>query len=112
MTPFAVFLPDATLFGIHHGRAGLAVEGFLELRHVRDDSVGTVLFRRVRVYRGAEALGFVAGLAAPALSVAYEETLLGREAVDWVELLAFGVVLPSHVGEQQAPEVGDVFAER
>ena len=71
-------LPYTAAVLVHHGRAGLAVECFLKLGHVRDHAVRPVLFRRVRVDRGAEALSFIATLAAPALAVADEEALLRR----------------------------------
>ena len=50
--------------------------------------------------------------AAPALAVADEETLIGSEAFDRLELLTLGVVLPRQVGEQQAAQVGNIFAQR
>ena len=57
-------------------------------------------------------LRLVADLAAPALPVADEEALVGREAVDRVQRLGFGVILPRHVGQEQAAQVGDIFAQR
>ena len=85
---------------------------FLKLRHVRDNAVGTVFFRRVGIDCGPHPLGFIARLAAPALAVTDKEALVGREAVYGLERLAFGVVLPGFVGEQKAAEISDIFAQR
>src|SRR5580658_3751861 len=105
-------LPNSAAVFIHHGGAGLAVEGLLKFRHIRNHAVGAIFFWRVRVDGGAQALRFVAALAAPALAVADEEALVGRESVDRVERLALGVGLPCRVGENQSAEVGNIFAER
>src|SRR5437868_486994 len=96
----------------HHGRARLAVERLLKLGHVGDYAVGAVLLRRVRVDRGAQTLGFVTLVGAPALSVGDEEALLGCKVVDRLQVLALRVSFPGHVSKQQAPEIGYVLAER
>ena len=85
---------------------------FLKLRHIRDDAVGAVLLRRMRIDGGAQALGLVAGLSAPTLPVADKETLIGREAIDRLKLLALGIFLPREIGEQQPAEVGNILAQR
>src|SRR5206468_12642875 len=68
--------------------------------------------RRMRVDGSTQTFAFVAHLAAPALSVADKEALFGGEAFDRLELLILCVFLPGYVGEQQASEIRDVFAER
>ena len=66
----------------------------------------------MRIDRGAHALGFIARLAAPALPVADEETLIGREVVERLQILSLCIYLPRHVREQEATEIGYVLAQR
>lgn len=87
------------------------MEGLLKFGHVGDDAVRPVFFGGVGIDGGAEALGFVFRVAAPALSVTDEEALLGREVVERIKLLILGVLFPRHVGEQEAAEIGDIFTE-
>ena len=105
-------LPDTAGLGAHHGLAGFAREGFGEFRHVSDYSVNAVLFRRVGVGDGAGTLAFGAFFAAVPLGKADEETLLGGEASDGLELFSGGGGFPGVVGEGQAAQIGDVLAER
>src|SRR4051812_47771846 len=109
--PTLAFLPDSASFLWHHCRTWFAVEGLLKFRHVRNYAIGAVLFWGVRINGGIDAFGFVAGVFAPALSVADEEALLGSESVDRIKLLASSLILPGNVGQHQAAQVSDIFSQ-
>src|SRR6202034_2860607 len=59
----------------------------------------------------AQPLGLVAGFTAPAMTVAYEESLVRSETLDRLQVLSLGVVFPRHVGEDQPAEVGDILPQ-
>src|SRR5258706_5719680 len=86
---FAVELPDSADTLADHRLARFAMEGFAEFGHVGDDSVGAIFFGGVRVDSGTEALVFVPVIGAPALSVADEQSLSGRQVVGRIKLLIF-----------------------
>src|SRR5262249_32574532 len=54
----------------------------------------------------------IAHISTPALPVAHEEALLGSQAIDWFQLLAFSVFLPRHVSQDQATYISYIFAKR
>src|ERR1700686_5178984 len=87
------------------------MERLLKLGHVRDYAVDAVFFRGMRVYGGAQTLGLIPGLATPALAVADKEALLGREAIDRIQRLAFGVILPRRERQNQSAQIGDIFSQ-
>src|SRR3954463_15428093 len=77
-----VDLPDPAGGRGDHRVPGLAGEGALELGHVRDDAVGPVTARRMRVGQGTHPRRLIGDVLAPGLRPAEEEPLLGREAID------------------------------
>src|SRR5215204_4163427 len=107
-------LPNlAALVGrAHHRVAELALEGFGELRHVRERAVDAEATQRVRV--GGDPLARVlrSDVLRPDLRPAEEEPLLGREAGDGLRArLAFERLLVGRVGHGQAAEVSDRLAD-
>src|SRR5438477_779607 len=105
-------LPRPASVLIHHRQSCFAVKCFLKFRHIRDYAIGPEFFRRVRIDRGAQPFGLVTRLSAPALAVADEESLVGRETIEWFQFLILRVFLPRHVGQEKAAEIGDIFAQR
>jgi len=95
---------------VDHGLAGFAVEGFLELGHVGDDSVDAGDAWGVGIGDGADAEVFRAIVLAGPLGHADEKALVGRKAVDGCERLTFGLLFPGHVGDECAAEIGYVNA--
>ena len=95
-------LPDAAAWGVDHGLAGFAAEGFLELGHVGDYAVDAGEAWAVWVGDGADAEVFWALVFAGPLGHAYEEALVGSEAVYCCEGLAFGLLFPGDVGDECA----------
>src|SRR5579863_2967800 len=65
----------------------------------------------MRVDSSSQAFGFVARAGAPTLSVSDEETLLRRESFNRFQRLAFGIVLPCHVSQNQPAQIGNIFAQ-
>src|SRR5260370_37075056 len=78
---------------------------------MRPHAVGAEPRRRMRIDAGAQPLLLRAPAAAPALAVADEEALLGRQPVDRLELLAPRRLAPGLVGPEQTAEGGHVLAQ-
>src|SRR6185295_9724442 len=108
--PKSAASPDSASFLPHHGGAGLALEGLLKFRGIGDHPVGPIFVGGVGVDGGPHAFGLVTGVGTPGLPVANEETLLGCEAVNRLQLLAPGFVLPGHVSQYPTAQFGDIFA--
>src|SRR5713101_1103070 len=104
--------PYPALLLPHHRRTSLALKSLLKFRRVGNYSIGSIFVRRVRVYGGIHAFGFVAGLGAPALPVPDEEALLRSEAIDRIHLLAASLILPQKVCQHQSAQIGHVLAHR
>ena len=92
-------LPHAAGVLSHHRLAGLAAEGGAKLRHVCDHAVGSILLGRVRIHGCPQALILLALVRAPALAVGDEEALLGRQAIERVQLLLLCIFLPRQIGQ-------------
>src|SRR5260370_32748927 len=78
---------------------------------MRPHAVGAEPRRRMGIAAGRQPLLLRAPAAAPALAVADEEALLGRQPVDRLELLAARRLAPGPVGQEQTAEVGHVLAQ-
>src|ERR1043166_2964485 len=104
--------PDraALRFLVDHLVALLAAERLLERRHVLHGAVHAERALRMRVGEGAAGLLFGRHVLGPHLREAEEETLLGREAVDRLALLALERLLVSGQRQRGAAEVRDLFA--
>src|ERR1700691_4351674 len=105
-----LFSPNATPVFFRHGLTRLAGECLLELRHVHHQAVDAILAGRVRIGDGVHAQGFRPLVFTGPLRVSYKETLLRRQPVARLQCHIFGLHLPRHPGENQAAQVGDVFA--
>src|SRR5208282_2564033 len=105
-------LPHAAHLLPHHRLAGLAAERPLELRQVGNDAVDAVLAGGVRIGHGVHAQVLWPVVLASPLRVPDEEPLIGTEAVDGLQVLSLGRLLPRDVGEQGAAQVGHIFPTR
>src|SRR5205823_4240344 len=97
-----VRLPDLAAFSLlpHHGIAGLATKGALELWQIAQRADHAVLANGVRIGENHLALGFGTNSITARLSPSDEELLLGGEAVNVGRArLAFHGFLQSAIGE-------------
>ena len=65
----------------------------------------------MRIHRRAQTPVLVSFIGAPALAVADEETLLGGEFIQGLQVLSLGVFLPRHVSQNQSAQIGDILAQ-
>src|ERR1051325_806706 len=92
----------------HHRITWLAPEGLRERRHVRQWPVRAPLLRRVGVDHDARPEPLVSIMCPPALCVADEEALLGRESLDLVRpSVARQRTLQRVVPYEHAAQIGD-----
>src|SRR6202789_4750387 len=97
---------------MHHWLTGLAAERLLELWHVGNYTVDARKGRRMRIGGRLHPLILRALVGAGPLRHPNEEPLVRRKAIDVLQVLALGLLLPRNVGEQRSVEIGDVFAAR
>src|SRR5580658_5025690 len=65
----------------------------------------------MRVDSGTQPFGLVACTRTPALPVSDEETLLRREALERLQRLPLGILLPRHLSQNHSAQIGDILAE-
>src|SRR5205807_9910465 len=108
LSTFALPNLAALLLRAHHRVADLALEGFGELRHVRERPVDAEARERVRVGLRLQPRRLRRVLLGPDLRPAEEEALLRREAVNVGRArLTFQRLLEGVVGDGQPAEVCD-----
>ena len=64
----------------------------------------------MRIGQRAQAQLFRPVVLAGPLRIANVEPLIGRETIDWLQVLSLRGILPSHVSQPQSAQVGNVFA--
>src|SRR5262249_48221095 len=108
-------LPDPAGVCRHHRLAGLATEGFLELRHVLHYAVYAPASRRVGIGANAEAQVLCRSVLTPHPGKTQEVALIRGVTVDFLAgvLLAFGhQVVQRHQRYASASVISRVFAKR
>src|SRR6266478_6724395 len=108
---FLICSPNPASLLPNHRLTQLTRERRRELRHIGNHAIDAVFFRRVRISNRVHPLALHSLIAAGPLRHADEEPLIGSEAIDGVQILVLGRVLPGHVGQDGATQVRHVFAQ-